>query len=133
MTEINDMKPGPELDALVAERVMGLVEGVDGWAAFTSSVCNPEEGGVVQDICFPLRPYSTDIAAAWEVVEKMNKQPRNICVSHSPVTDRWLCQILSYRREDGTFWCGEGGSAESLTAPEAICKAALMALEGESQ
>lgn len=63
------MKPGSELDALVAEKVMGLERvmtpgfGMEvGWRPIHSNLG-----------ASPLKSYSTDISAAWEVVEKMKQ------------------------------------------------------------
>ncbi len=61
------MKPGRELDALIAEKVMGIpvtFEQGDYWPP-----ARPGANFSTQ----PIRPYSTDIAAAWEVVEKVGR------------------------------------------------------------
>lgn len=53
------MKPGRELDALVAEKVMG-----------EKNVCH--ELGVIKNdlgLKFEIPFYSTDVAAAWEIVD----------------------------------------------------------------
>jgi hypothetical protein len=67
------MKPGRELDALIAEKVMGATR-LPGYNVLT--VCNT---GRIRDHwpvpdwdtgeCIPF--YSTNILAAWEVVEKI--------------------------------------------------------------
>lgn len=93
-----------ELDALVAERVMGTVWDdkrcrVCGWPIVPSS-----EPGCWASNCSmrPLperradehRPYSTDIAAAWEVVEKMR-------------TLKWWARIQSpFMADDDLYGCG---------------------------
>ncbi len=56
------MKPGQELDALIAEKVMGLTKPECGWGE--------GDNGKGSFWNFPLRPYSTGIAAAWEIVDK---------------------------------------------------------------
>ncbi|HYD92503.1 MAG TPA: hypothetical protein VEA37_13585, partial [Flavobacterium sp.] len=80
--EILAMKPGRELDALVAEKVLNL--SVERWGEY-AVVLNSAFGGtpiVVADdeksvlYRFPhksdwVKKYSTDISAAWEVVKKM--------------------------------------------------------------
>ena len=84
------MKPGRDLDALIAEKVMG-----------SENNC-PH--------------YSTDITAAWEVVEKFHK----IDVSHT--FDGWFCSI------DTSDEYGQNGTwshAQGQSAPHAICLAAL--------
>jgi hypothetical protein len=62
-------------------------------------------------------PYSTDIAAAWQVVEKMMATHERVQVLWYPSTELpdWECTI------DALFQCGH-------TAPVAICRAALAML-----
>ena len=65
------MKPGPELDALVAEKVMGwtavyLSDGVNTWLDDGVNTGRMISGD------YPWSP-STSIADAWEVVEKLGK------------------------------------------------------------
>jgi hypothetical protein len=88
------MVAGPELDALVAEKVMGL----------------PEEIWQDRDQMTSF-PYSTDIAAAWAVVEKVGN-----------------FTIWQY---EGEWQCFLGGGIKNksyaATAPLAICLAALKA------
>ncbi len=64
--------------------------------------------------------YSTDIAAAWEVVEKFQAEDFDVRVGFC----RW--------RDDGRVgWLAWVGKADALadTAPHAICLAALKAVE----
>jgi hypothetical protein len=91
------MKPGCELDALVAEKVMG-------WCTDT------DRGGFLLD-------FSTSIADAWVVVEKL-ASTYLFCLENS-----------------GSFWVADfGRSADrraqctAETAPHAICLAALKAV-----
>lgn len=93
---IMSMEPGRELDALVAANVFGWHYGT----------YHPE-----------LRHYSTDISAAWEVVDRMSPQTMYMTRRHSDV---WLCEFHGYPLVEGN------------AAPETICKAALLAkLEAE--
>lgn len=112
------MKPGRELDALVAEQVFDdHVEKRFG-SEDTWYINNP----------MPLRSlphYSTSIADAWLVVEKMTKAAwlPHIWVPHEP-------QLL-YRVELVYDWAGESSKrafSEADTAPHAICLAALRAV-----
>jgi hypothetical protein len=101
--EILAMEPGRELDALVAEKVMGWTKvGENAWEA-------PNIKG------YPLLPrYSTDIATAWEVVEK--------------IAQKW--HDFNIGRHHGKWsigWNYKGSVVDLKTAPEAICKAALLA------
>lgn len=63
------MKPGKELDALIAEKVMDnhimrqtVINGELSYRVYSF---------VGEDGLYEIPSYSTDIAAAWEVVEKM--------------------------------------------------------------
>jgi hypothetical protein len=65
--QIDVLKPGPELDALVAEQVMG-------WKHFPKPFGYPgtwerPDGSTEYGLLPP--HYSTDIKSAWEIVEKM--------------------------------------------------------------
>lgn len=95
-----------KIDALVAEHVMG-------WARI------PNSKGRFMKWYGPLKknkypnpqPYSTDIAAAWQVVEKMG----HIGLNWEPlVSSKWDCVF-------------ERTSTVAKTAPMAICLAALKA------
>ena len=106
------MKPGRELDALIAEKVMGetVTWGGDPGGTIIPWVGEPDG---IQGEC---PPYSTDIAAAWAVVEK--KSGCNL-IWHGDLQE-WHCQFFG----DPTF--GEIGKAP--IAPLAICLAALKAM-----
>lgn len=105
------MNAGRPLDALVAERVMGLMaHRITVNEALHLMTNGPRPGEPV-----PVRFYSTDIAAAWEVVEKLH-----------------LCELgMLVDGEGSASWrCVFGGPAfaEAHTAPLAICLAALKAV-----
>jgi len=126
------MKPGRELDALVAEKAMGwklqcYESGVyatepgqyddasknDGWLW---------EGDEVSREAYEFNP-STDISAAWEVVEKLNflsftVSRENCCGVR--------CDVVCYNDVDMKDKVIVAG--EALTAPHAICLAALKAV-----
>lgn len=111
------MKPGRELDALIAEKVFGAVRTQEKFQGYVPIPGDPVyysevykyPTGVNYLIDDPknrhgmmggVPHYSTDISAAWEVVEKLNKQY--------------------------SFHLNTKGSAD--TAPHAICLAALKAV-----
>lgn len=107
------MKAGRELDALVAEKVMGLmmIDGKEKYPCDSSS-----KGYILTDP----EPYSTDIAAAWLVVEKLR----------DTLHVNWdICS-------DSTSWWAKIGNLETLkaadSAPLAICLAALKAVGMEA-
>jgi hypothetical protein len=108
---VSDLPAGRELDALVAEKVMGICVST-GWEDIYPVVAG------VTCVTNPIRPYSTDIAAAWEVVEKA-LAPKGYNVG--PLYEGngwWVVQDAG---------CGmEIAIAE--TAPLAICLAALNAV-----
>lgn len=108
------MKPGRELDALVAEKVMGWQVGssIYPWLVV--------DGKVTQRLA-EWSP-STDIAAAWEVL----------------TSPKFCCWVMKSDHESGLITAqvehdGNRRIAQSETAPHAICLAALRAVGGESQ
>jgi len=114
---IDELKPGRELDALVAEAMETKPEPIDHdlhidpiYSPRGFWVCLPEyEKG---DVCIwePIA-LSTKIAAAWLVVEQIQTMP---------VTVRWqFCDLLQQ-------WT-EGEEYIFALTPEMICKAALIA------
>lgn len=111
------LKSGNNLDLIVAIEVLGHEPGEfkDGWIKL-----GPKFEGC------PKR-YSTDMSAAWEVTEQMRK-------THWSTLDSGL-KIIN-RPEVKPFSCsfgkygipGTSVYAEANKAPEAICKAALLAV-----
>jgi hypothetical protein len=109
------MKPGRELDLLVAEKVMGLTK--------TDYLVFDKDSNIVGDICDFPKSYSTDISAAWEVVEKMKEEWGTL-----DITFRYdnIAVILYSTHQTGHVKISEHiGNAD--TAPHAICLAALKA------
>ena len=129
--EIMTMEPGRELDTLVVELVMGWTRkefpGQD-----PNSLWNDEfifkamqaegfthDDGTGEWIRVP--PYSTDIAAAWTVVEKL-------ATIEGPVSVCWGIYATNDDKATVTTMFGPGPSIRAETAPLAICKAALLAV-----
>lgn len=114
-SKIDLTKPSRELDALVAEKVMG--EQVRG----TWIIDGVRPDGIPNRQC-PVEHYSSDIAAAWEVVEKLDGE--------------WKLQGHEGLGWEAGFDSSTGGmdavivSVEAMadTAPLAICVAALKAV-----
>ena len=134
------MKPGRELDALVAEKVMGYVIGNDPHfeGAGPKIVSGPHwitEDGTEptwqRENEWPITClfYSTDIAAAWEVVEKLC----NWDADDNMLTLKGQAGDPKNADDPGHWWKAEisGTSGkfmgEADTVPEAICLAALKA------
>lgn len=137
MTDPTVSEPGRELDALVAEKVMGSC--VHDWKEDTEteswdrvyqcSRCGRRahfhyldhlSGGPVD-----VEPYSTSIADAWKVVEKMADTP-------GPNGDHYTLSLWYSGVEAVAVFAemeGWGGRATAETAALAICLAALAALE----
>jgi len=107
----DDLAVGPELDVEVAEKVMGWEQDAPGsiwWRVGQRLIEVP--------------PFSTDISAAWQVVEHMRRRGRFVQIT-CPVGDEIAVDIEGPRGE--TL---ESSWAE--TAPLAICRAALKAVSG---
>jgi hypothetical protein len=117
--DVDKMEAGRELDLLIAVKVMG--GRLDGDSYTDGSRC------------WPVPPYSTDLAAAWKVWEKFQHQSKRlhyvfpdnaeeghyeVLWSHGPQSSR---SGMSLNRK-GEVW------AEGETAPLAICRAALRAV-----
>lgn len=118
--EIDAMPAGPELDQLVAELVMGatwnesfcrvcgwklVAEGEAGcWASNCSMRPPPVNRADAPE------PYSVDIAAAWEVIEKL-------AIHLKGESGNWTCCMMNGNHK-----------AKASTAPLAICRAALKAV-----
>ena len=145
------MEAGRELDALVAEKVMGFSDGPHtlyrwhdrkkrerplhgayhekpgtGWKSpdYTAYVNEAGEKlfcGKPKDVFWP-EHYSTRIEAAWEVVEKL---VLTFELGWLP-TDEGLNWDASFGEKRGSE---EGTTTYAATAPHAICLAALKAVE----
>ena len=126
MTTASDLPAGRELDALVAEKVMGWT-----FQTFPEGACPevrhwhrtspiPEERSPEWAASFigACPRFSTDLAAAWTVVEKLrgcDQWPEIGATGRS-----WYCE---FEGEPGVIVEGFGD-----TAPLAICRAALEAV-----
>jgi len=136
--EIMAMPAGREMDALVAEKVMGADLAKLWWFDDEEDVClglcyfhidearncGWLDNGKSADECRESRTYreicpaySTDIAAAWEVFKFFGVQG----AVYFSGTD-WWCEI---QPEVGGEYAK---SPEEVSAPLAICRAALLAL-----
>jgi hypothetical protein len=102
---MEELKPGWKLDALIAEKVMGLT---DADAIGSYETWQPEH-----HVTLIFKPYSTDIAAAWEVVEKFIHEDPDTSI------DIWFI---------GHWHVSINGSmAHGSSTAHAICLAALRA------
>lgn len=152
--EILAMPAGPELDALVAERVMGLCphrawrntgparepstdRGRAAWALLGPygdrvECLECEEVrvlamGQLAVIVEDPAPYSADISAAWEVMEKLKERAIDATLAWQGAStacgEGWWFGVIDATGD----YCGLDGLGEAApTAPLAICRAALL-------
>lgn len=111
------MKAGRELDALIAEKVMGLIAYKVQLVAPPPRVRTIDE---LQRVGSPLPHYSADIAAAWEVVEKAD-----LWSLYGSIGDGPYRACIQFEDREGLMTAD--------TAPLAICLAALKAVSQEEQ
>lgn len=115
------MAAGGDLDAAIAEKVMGWtalfqVDGNGLWAGLSDGSERPAY----------VPSYSTDIAAAWQVVENLRARGCEFSLSERATDESaWHCAFFP---KGGSCGIGFGG-----TVPEVICIAALDAVEGENR
>ena len=128
------MKAGRELDALIAEKVMGLTRHDESYVAegvgkVLRFVWRDGCGTCVYSGDMFLPHYSTNIADAWEVVRKMGM----VLIENSGEAfgklDEWNVQFVGHDKEGEPHWVSE--SAETVEL--AICLAALKAVSQEGQ
>lgn len=130
------LKPSRELDALIAEKVMGWVkverqEQLEGktWNGkpFTieqfHNICSMDIAWLVNgELSLHEQPHcSTDISAAWEVVSKLQTQFNLIRIDRNEMKNLWTVIVSDEAMEKTTLAYGD-------TAPHAICLAALKAV-----
>lgn len=114
-----------EIDALVAEKVMG-------WMPFPLADGEVMEGYYYNGITTwptPAPNYSTNIADAWQVVEMLSDEYEYDHVTISSSNKVWYCDIVKNlpANEDGELDSDVWDHTAS-TAPMAICLAALKAM-----
>ena len=115
-----------ELDALVAEKVMGWT---DIWTDGDYFMAYPpheqrimQKMGVGYAERYPIPNYSSEISAAWEVVEKMRQEGLTVTITTPPTGwKNWDVRGWDDNNNDNRF------IARADTAPRAICIAALHA------
>lgn len=120
------MKPGCELDALVAEKVMGWTSSVVPFGEHKMPLIgNPKlqdnEHYLLAANVSPYPPYSTDISAAWEVVEILRVKERALILEYLIGVKKWEVAFVDY--PSIKKW-----AVRDEEAPLAICLAALKAV-----
>ncbi len=125
--QIDKMEAGLEMDALIAEKVLGftnvriLMAGSEGRRGKYGVHCFDCVMHGDEEVC---DGYSTDIAAAWNLVEKMKADNPRFCLMWDSDYDWWRCGELENHYGD-ECWHQDGYSE---SAPLAICRAALKTL-----
>jgi hypothetical protein len=114
--DVREMKAGRELDALVAEKVMGVTFFIDNGELFIF-----EDGLSGFSIIF--NP-STNISDAWKVVEKMRKLSYFIRLADQEEFIRVRFYNPDFLPVEKPSW------VVAETVPLAICHAALLQMEG---
>lgn len=112
------IEPGPCLDALIAEKVMDFKY----VHAFEFEHGGKSQHGIImtENSTYFLPPYSTDISAAWKVVEKMQKNDWAIILDNmQDYLGNWQAHFEKDKFVE---------TAESESVPHAICLAALKAV-----
>lgn len=138
--EIINMPAGRKMDALIAELVMGLSvehlpvryeegnteDGADGWSGFVCPRCRRPQD-MLDEPC--AKNYSTDITAAWQVVELLS----NDGYAPNLVNDdggKWYLSFDGTQNLDPVTFVTAFTDTPELwceSAPLAICRAALLA------
>ena len=123
MEEVTAPASGRPLDAEIAERVMGLRpvnvlphlpdRPPDFW-------CGEESGG-------RLPAYSTDIGAAWQVVEEMRRRGFCLVLEEHWTGDAWSACFISEGLTQGE------GESWGTSPAWCICSAAIAALDARKE
>lgn len=143
--EIMAMPAGRELDALVAQ-LMGwrwwhkedyalLVNGEDNWPANTHFSLQEGKGQATGLDTGNVPHYSTDISAAWQVIERLKERGHTVAIAvgrtqlwHDHTQEIAVGVDLEISGYDGSLEAGIVMQADTL--PLAICRAALAATGG---
>ena len=119
-------QPGRELDTVVAEKVMGMAD-------VLSKAKDQKEYELIRRKISNCPEYSTDIAAAWDVIEKinsLNKSTRDFvlhreqCGNYPDLKWKWMAWFRKDRMDENVDF-----NEWAETAPWAICLAALRVVE----
>ena len=136
MTDLDTLEAGPLLDRLVQERVFhGKVEhrwlkASEGEERQTCTWCGGQNDArlVGTNGCGMIPPYSTDMAAAWEVIKALKDRCNTCTVAYEYHQGRSepYCGVHFHVGKHGKI-----GRSSASTGPLAICRAALKAMEIE--
>ena len=141
--QIRQMRAGREMDCLVAEQVMGWVwmrrrEPRHEGDTLQSVLYRPDwkwidwcelipDDGKPRSMNQSIPAYSTDIAAAWGVVERLYNEHWIVSIGSLAENPRgWRCELCNMWPDDFER-APTDIEANGDTAPLAICRAALLA------
>ena len=130
-----EMPAGREMDALIAEKIMGYTLSELSLPAYPKYKLFDIESGEFSGYVKEVPHYSTDIAAAWEVVKRMPipfKLEKCWEKAYQIGPEGWSacwCTDADCEGCNENSRCTNGDDAWAETAPLAICRAALKALE----
>lgn len=113
------MQAGRDMDALIVKAVFGL--------ELQECMVGGHPPGCTGNVQYP--HYSTDIADAWRVVEKLKPAMRERLL-------RWQLEVYASENYGACFINSANHTffySEADTAPLAICRAALMAVSQEEK
>lgn len=119
-----EMEAGATLDAAIAERVMGWTRGP---GKYEGEFWHRQvEGSPWQTADVQTWSPSTDIAAAWQVVEALHARNTifELCIHHGQLEGGLYAVSVTVTGAAGHAYGGKGASA-----PLAICRAALWAVD----
>lgn len=116
---MEDLKPGRELDALIADRVMGFRESLLGARTQFEYETIRRKIGLCPE-------YSTDIAAAWAVVDRVWGVEWFRVEKTMSIKDEWVWGAGNIEAICGELLIEE--DVIGVSAPHAICLAALKAV-----
>jgi len=114
--EILAMEPGPELSILTAEHVLDKPRQKPGHGP----CCTCQTCGYHHDDCVCW--LSENLEEAWEVVEKMVAVGHDVSITTALETGIWVVDVARYDKQGLNLARAYG------LVPEAICKAALLAV-----
>lgn len=131
----NKLKPGRELDALIAEKVMGK-------PASVNSLYDPNDDDAYPDewvLCEggPLPFYSKEMNAVWDVVEHLAAKEIALQLWRAEKNEIGGPWFAIFTRD---YWFGHPFKGEALlkiesaeTAPQAICLAAIKQIQDKEK
>lgn len=123
-TETRKLQAGPELDGAVAKLL--------GWQHYPEAVGYQWVDPATDADVFAPPPYSTDLTAAWSVVQELRGRGYSFRLTEVPHhSSQQRAPVAAFRL--GVLWPKAGDpdtfADEGMSGPaEAICRAALLAL-----